>query len=183
MAARKHSHAELKVRAKEELRNFLILTLYLWGLFGSFILYRRLVSAEAGISYLHYGIALIEALIVAKVVLIANMFGFTRRFEDRPLMVPVIYRSVLFGILVLLFAILEHLIEGWVRGEGLLGGLRAIKQMGVDEMGARVLVLMVALIPLAAFTELARVLGPGRMSGMFFSKGQRPDGVDATIAK
>ena len=183
MAAHKHSHAELKMRAKEELRNFLILTLYLWVLFGSFILYRRLIAAETGSSYLHYGIALIEALIVAKVILIANMFGFTRRFEDRPLIVPVLYRSVLFGILVLLFAILEHLIEGWVRGEGLFGGLRAIKEMGVDELGARVLILMVALVPLAAFTELARVLGPGTLSGIFFSKGPRPGGVDATPAE
>lgn len=176
MDAHKHSHGDLKVRAKEELRSFLILTLYLWVLFGSFIVYRRLVTAEASISYLHYGIALIEALIVAKVILIANLFGFTRRFEDRRLIVPVLYKTILFGVLVILFGVVEHLIEGWFRGEGLFGGLRALKQTGADELEARVLVLMVALVPLIAFSEISRALGPGKLSAMFFSKGDRSAG-------
>ena len=183
MAAPKHSHAELKTRAKEELRSFLILTLYLWVFLGSFIMYRRLITAEAGISYLHFGIALIEALIVAKVILIANLFGFTRRFEDRRLIVPVLYKSALFGVLIVLFALVEHLVEGWFRGEGPLGGLRAIKDMGADELGARILVLMVALVPLIAFTEISRVLGPGKLSGMFFSKDDETARGATTVAK
>ena len=57
--------------------------------------------AETGSLYLHYGIALIEALVIAKVVLIGKLFGFTRRFDDRALIVPVVYKSVRFGLLVM----------------------------------------------------------------------------------
>ena len=172
--AGQQTHTKLKERAKEELRAFLILTLYLWVFLGSFTIYRRLLMAERGaIPYLHYGISLIEALIIAKVILIADLFKFTRRFQDRQLIVPVLYKSVLFFLLILVFGVLEHLVEGWVRGEGALGGLRAIKAIGADELEARVLVLIVALIPLFAFTEIARVLGPGSLSRMFFSKPER----------
>src|SRR5215831_4439402 len=152
-------HAELKERAVEEFRVFGMTALYLWVFLGSFTVYRRLVLAETGVAYLHYGFALIEALIIAKVVLIAKLFGFTRRFEDKPLIVPVLYKSILFGILVLLFGVVEHLVEGWIHGEGLLGGLRKIGDIGAYEIGARVLVLIVAFVPFFAFAEIGRVLG------------------------
>src|SRR5215831_17625370 len=151
--------ASLKERAIEELRLFWVIALYLWVFFGSFVVYRRLILAETGVAYLHYGFALIEALIIAKVVLIAKLFGFTRRFEDKPLIVPVLYKSILFGILVLLFGVVEHLVEGWIHGEGLLGGLRKIGDIGAYEIGARVLVLIVAFVPFFAFAEIGRVLG------------------------
>lgn len=162
--------AELKERAIEELKLFWIIAFYLWVFLGSFLVYRRLIVAETGVTYLHYGMALIQALIVAKVILIGRMFGFTRRFEDKPLIVPVLYKSFLFGLLVMLFGVAEHLVEGWVHKEGLLGGLHDISDIGVHEIGARMLMLTVAFVPFFAFAELGRVLGTQKLSAMFFSK-------------
>ena len=85
----------LKQRAIEELKLFWIIAFYLWVFLGSFTVYRRLIIAETGVAYLHYGIALIEALVIAKVILIGKMFGFSRRFEDQPLIIPVLYKSIL----------------------------------------------------------------------------------------
>jgi hypothetical protein len=177
MTTHKHTKAELEAKAKEELKAFLLVALYLWVFFASFTVYRRLIMAETGVSYLHYGFALIEALIIAKVILIGNLFGFSRRFQDRPLIVPVIYKSFMFGGLVLLFALAEHIVEGWFHGEGLVGGLRELLSVGTYELAARALILIVALVPLFAFTEIARVLGPGALPAMFFAEGEsKPDG-------
>lgn len=162
--------AGLKERAIEELKVFWIIALYLWVFLGSFTVYRRLIIAETGAAYLHYGFALVEALIIAKVILIGRMFGFSRRFEDMPLIVPVLYKSILFGVLVLLFGVVERIVEGWLHREGLLGGLRTIGDIGLDELSARVLMLMVAFVPLFAFSEVGRVLGMPKLAGMFFSK-------------
>ena len=162
--------ASLKERAREEFRLFWIITLYLWVFLASFTIYRRLIIAETGAAYLHYGIALIEALVIAKVILIGKMFGFSRRFEDKPLIVPVLYKTILFGILVLLFGVVEHLIEGWFHKQGFLGGLREIGDIGAYEIGARVLTLVVAFVPFFAFAELGRVLGAQKLGAMFFSK-------------
>jgi hypothetical protein len=164
----------LKERAIEELKLFWIIALYLWVFLGSFTVYRRLVIAETGAVYLHYGIALIEALIIAKVILIGQIFHFSRRFEDKPLIVPVLYKSILFGAFVLLFGIVERLVEGWFHREGLLGGLRGISDLGGYELGARVLMLIVAFVPFFAFWEIGRVLGAHKLAAMFFSGRERP---------
>ena len=172
-----HASAGLKERAIEEFKLFWLIALYLWVFLGSFTIYRRLVMAETGVAYLHYGIALIESLIIAKVVLIGEMFGVSRRFEDEPLIVPVLYKSILFGVFVLVFGIVEHLVEGWFHREGLLGGLRTIGDIGGYELGARVLMLIVAFVPFFAFSEIGRVLGPDKLGGMFLSKREAPGEV------
>jgi hypothetical protein len=157
----------LKDRALEELKVFLVSALYLWMFLGSFTVYRRLVLAETGVTYLHYGFALIEALIIAKVILIGRMFGLSRRFEDKPLIVPVFYKSILFGVFVFLFGIVEHLVEGWVHERGLLAGLHDVSAY---EIGARALMLIVSFVPFFAFWEIGRVLGTRKLAVMFFSK-------------
>lgn len=168
-----HSKAELKERALEELKLFFFISLYLFVFLGSFTLYRRLIVAEAGSAYVHYGIALVEALVIAKVILLGKMFGLGRRFEDRPLIVPVFYKAILFGLLVLLFGIAEHIVEGWFHRQGLLGGLREIGQLGAYELGARVVMLMVAFVPFFAFAEIGRVIGPQKLGAMFFKQRDR----------
>jgi len=160
----------LKVRALEELKLFSVSALYLWLFLGSFTVYRRLVLAEMGVIYLHWGIALIEALIIAKVLLIGRMFGFSRWFEDKPLIVPVLYKSILLGLFVLLFGIVEHFVDGWVHKEGLLGGLHDMSEIGAYELGARALMMIVAFVPFFAFWEIGRVLGMHKVPAMFFSK-------------
>jgi hypothetical protein len=166
------ARASLKERAIEEFKLFWIIALYLWVFLGSFTVYRRLVVAETGTAYLHYGIALIEALVIAKVILIGGMFGFTRRFDNKPLIVPVLYKSILAAILVLLFGVVEHLVEGWFHRQGMVGGLREIASVGDYELCARVLMLLVAFVPFFAFGEIGRVLGPQKLATMFFGKGE-----------
>lgn len=168
----------LKERALEELKAYWVITLYLWVFFGSFTVYRRLILAETGVPYLHYGVALVEAMIIAKVVLIGRIFGFTRRFDHMPLIVPVIYKSVLFALLVMAFGLLEKTVEGLIHREGVLSGLHKIAEVGPYEIGARTLMLTVALVPFCAFSELGRVLGLARLGNLFF--GQRDAAASGT---
>jgi len=170
METHKHSHEDLKKRAIEELKLYWIIAIYLWVFLGSFTVYRRLIADETGIPYLNYGFALIEALIIAKVILIGKMFGFSRRYEDKPLIVPVLYKSLLFGAFVILFGVVEHVVEGWFHHEGVLGGLRRLTDLGAYELAARTLMLIVALVPFFAFGEIGRVLGERKLAAMFFSK-------------
>lgn len=160
----------LKARAMQEIKFFWVTAIYLWLFLGSFTIYRRLIVAESGQAYLHYGIALIEALVIAKVIVLGRIFGFSRHFEDKPLIFPVLYKSLLFGILVILFGIVEHLVEGWTHHKGVVGGLADLGGLGIDEFGARMLILVVALVPFFAFGEIVRVLGAREVAAMYFSK-------------
>ena len=160
----------LKTRALEELRAFWVIALYLWVFLGCFMVYRWLVMAESGVTYLHFGFALIEAMVIAKVILVGRLFAFTRRFDDGPLALSVAYKCALFALLVIVFTVVEHLVTGWIRHQGLLGGLREFAAVGAYEAGARTLMLGVAFVPFFAFWELGRVLGMGRLAAMFFAK-------------
>jgi hypothetical protein len=166
-------HAEaksLKERAWEEFKAYWLITVYLWLFLGSFTVYRRLILDETGVPYLHYGIALVEAMVIAKVVLIGRIFGFTRRFDHLPLVVPVVYKSLLFALLVLGFGLLEKTLDGLIHREGVLSGLQKIAEVGAYEIGARTLMLTVALVPFCAFSELGRVMGMNRLGSLFFGR-------------
>ena len=164
----------IKKKLWEGIESYLLITLYLWIALGSFTIYRRLVLAESGITYLHYGVSLIEALVIAKVVMVGRVFGYGRRFEDAPLALPVIYKSVKFALLVLGFGVIEHLVSAWYHKQGVVDAIAAVN---LGSVGARVLLLTVTLMPFFAFFEVARVLGSDRMRALFTT---RREEVEAT---
>jgi hypothetical protein len=164
------SPSSFKHKALEELRAFWVITLYLAVFLGCFNLYRRLVLADAGVAYLSYGIRLIEALIIAKVILIGQWLGLGKRYEERELALAVLFKSLLFGLFIGAFSILEELIKGLIHHAGWSEILASISARSSFEMLARVLLMVVALIPFFAFVELGRVLGPGKLATLFFSR-------------
>ena len=163
-------HAGVKEKVLEEFKVFWIITLYLALFFGSFMIYRRLILAEFGLTYLHYGFAFVEALIIAKVILIGDAFRLGRRLENQPLVVSIVYKSVLFGLFVMLFGVLEHVIEGLFHKKAAGDILRGMMDIGMNELLARVVILIIAFVPFFAFWELRRVLGPRKLSALFFSR-------------
>ena len=125
--------------------------------------------------YFTYGFKLLEAVLVAKVILIGEALDLGRRSENSPLLVAVAVKTVLFTILILIFNILEQAIEAKVHGEPWARAIASFADKGVDEMLARTLVLVIALIPFFAFLELNRVLGPGTLGVPFFAgQSRRP---------
>src|SRR5215469_15335708 len=120
----------LKDRAVAETKAFVFVVIYLAAFFGSFTLYRRLISSEYHVSYLHYGYAIIEALVLGKVILIGRMLHVGERFRDLPLIIPVLWKTFWFSVLVMAFSILEHVVEGWFHHQGLEATFHEILEQG-----------------------------------------------------
>jgi hypothetical protein len=157
-----------KAKLAHEFRSYLIIFVYLALFFSVFAWHRRLILAEREISSSDYWLPLVEAAVLGKVVLILNLFRFGRRLEHHPLIVPVLFKTLIFGIGIALFALGERTVGGLVHGQGWLGGVREIAGMGRDELLSRILVKATALMPFIAFQELSRVLGPNRLAMLFF---------------
>lgn len=166
--------AGLKEKAKEEMRLLLVISVYLAAVFASFLTYRRLVSREFGVTAFHYGFALIEALIVAKVILIGRALGVGRR-QAGTLAGAVLRQAVLYGLLVGAFTVLEHVLEALAHHKGFQGAIDAIVQQGIYEILGRTLILFVALIPFFAFWELGKQLGEENAFELLFRR-RVPDG-------
>jgi hypothetical protein len=150
--------AHMKEKAIEETWKLMLYTGYLAMVFVAFANYRRLILAEYQISYLHYGYAVVEAVVLAKIVLIGEALGVGERLSaGRPLIFAALFKSVLFALLAAVFAVLEHLVEGAIHHKDLATIWTDIVSKGADEMLARALVTVVAFIPFFAIWELQRL--------------------------
>jgi len=163
------SRAELKQKVRLEIKEFLIIFLYLVLMLGAFSTYRMLLMAEYHIGHFIFGYTLIEALILAKIVVLGESLGIGERFGDRPLIIPTLYQTMLFALCVLAFTIPEHLIKGCLHGQG-LGEIFQELIGNRYETLARVLTMFVAFIPFFALRETGRALGETRIFDLFFRR-------------
>jgi len=160
----------LKKRIFHEMVEYWINVLYLALVFAAFTQYRRFVLAAHDITYTNYWVAVIEALILAKVVMIGDVLRLGRRLEQKPLIYPTLLKTVVFSLFVGAFTLIEHLIKGLWNGKGFTGGLVEFFGKGSHELLAGSLVTIVAFIPFFSFRELGRVLGKGKIWALFFRR-------------
>ena len=165
-----NSKAGLKQKISHEIRQFLMIFLYLALLIGSFNTYKWLLMAEYHVGYFVYGYAVVEALVLAKIIMVGESLGIGERFSDNPLIFPTLYKTMLFALCVLAFNILEHLIRGFLHGKGLAEVFHEAITLGRYEILARLLMMFVAFIPFFAFREAGRVLGEVKLFELFFRK-------------
>jgi len=158
-----------KKKVAHELLEYWVNFFYLVFFFGAFAWYRRLILAEHQITYLHYGTAIVEALILAKVILIGDALRLGRKFEDRPLIIPTLYKAVVFSFFVGVFAILEHSIGALLHGKGLMGGIREILTEGKDELFARCLLTFFCFYTILRFQGIRAGAGGWEIAGALFS--------------
>jgi len=171
---------EIKEKIVHEMIEYWTNVIYLTLVFAAFTQYRRLILAAHDITYTNYGVAVIEALILAKVIMIGDALGLGRRLEEKPLIYPALLKTVVFSLFVGIFTIIEHVIKGLWKGEGLTGGVVALLGKGHHELLAGCLVILVALLPFFAIKELGRVLGQEKIRALFF---QRRDPASADAEK
>jgi hypothetical protein len=116
-----------KMRLKEkichEMAEYWIIVGYLTLMFAAFTQYRRFLLTAYDITYTNYWVAVIEALILAKVIMIGDVVRLGRGLEQKPLIYPTLYKTVVFTLFVGAFTVVEHLIKGLWKGMGLTGGL------------------------------------------------------------
>jgi hypothetical protein len=154
-----------------EMTAYWINVLYLTLLFSVFNSYRRLILTNYNIGYSNWGISFIKALILGKVIMVGSIFQFGRSLENKPLIIPTLFQSILFTFWVTLFALVESAMRGFLHGKGLGGALDHLLGDGTNEFFSKCLVVFVAFIPFFAFKELGRVLGKGIIWELFFRKG------------
>jgi len=126
------------------------------------------VLAAYDITYTNYWVAVIEALILGKVIMIGGVFRLGRGLEDKPLIYPTIYKTIVFTIFCAVFKLVEHAMKGLVTGTGIAAELAEVAAQGYEVILANSMVLFVALIPFFAMKELGRVVGNEKIGRLFF---------------
>ncbi|MGZ9052299.1 MAG: hypothetical protein ACXW3N_08885 [Rhodoplanes sp.] len=163
----------LKTRALHEARAFFWIFVYLWLCFGLFILYKSLILAQHDIDYAGYGVAFVKALVLGKVILIAETLDVADKHKDKPLIYPTLYKSVVFFVILVVFSILEHVVRGLFNHLTVTESLSEIGGGSLPAILAEGLVMFVTLVPFFAFREIGRVLGENKLYHLFFVEGSR----------
>jgi len=163
----------LKERATHQLREFSAMFLYLWALFGLLVINRSVVLAREAQDYQAHGFALINALLMAKVLLIGEDLNLGNRFRHKPLLYSIFYKCFVFAIFLIAFHVLERVIVGVWSGRAITQSFPDIgggSLKGILALGATV---FVALIPFFAFREISRVIGSSELWSLLLSRGNR----------
>jgi hypothetical protein len=155
-----------KKKVAHEVRELLTIFLYLAFFFCALVTYSMLLLKEHHVTYLtSYAFAVINALVVAKVILIGDYMHLGKKYEARPLLQSAVVKAFLFSLLVLVFHIVEEVIKRMVHGADIASASRDIR---IEELLARILVVFCTFIPLFGFRELRRVIGEEEFNSLVF---------------
>jgi uncharacterized protein (DUF1810 family) len=157
----------LKRGAIDETKELLGIFIYLWVLMSLFSLHKALVLNDESQIY-HQGFVIINALALAKVVLVAEFFHVGDNLKNRPLIYTIIFKSAAFAVILICFHIIEETIIGLLHGKTLSqsipntggGTLQGILMVGI--------IMFVVLMPFFAFRELGRAMGTEQLRSILF---------------
>jgi len=163
----------LKQRAYHGMREYLLISGYLFVVFGLFVLYKSVILAEDHIPFAAHGLALINALALGKVMLVAQEFHFADRFKEKPLIYTILFRSACFAIVLGCFKILEETAIGLYHGRSCYESIAAIGGGTLKGVLVLMAILTVVLIPFFGFAELRRVIGEGKLEQLLLTSRHR----------
>ena len=168
MSAENSQQTSLKQKAVHEAKEITYVFLYLAAFFCALATYSMLLLEKFEISYFTYGAALLNALIITKIILIGEAVHFGKKHEAKPLFYSCAYKAFVYGVLVFAFHIVEEVVKRLIHGKAIVGAFREVR---IDDLLARSVIIFLTFIPFFAFRELGRVMGPDKLRHMFFRTG------------
>jgi hypothetical protein len=156
-------HATPAQRVRHELVQFLIISGYLYLYFGAIIFYKASILNGEGISFAPFGLAIVKALILGKFILMGHALKFGERGIRFRLVLDILYKSLLFLIMLVILSIAEDVAVDFVHGSPIREALTGFAGGSLQQAFAVSLLMLLVLIPYFAFREIARSMGEGRL--------------------
>jgi hypothetical protein len=144
-------------------------------MFGLFALHQAIVMTQQHLEYRLQGFAIVNALILSKVMLIAEDMHLARGREDSRPILTILNKSLAFALLFIVFHILESIIVGVASGKTIAASFPELaggQLQGIVSLG---IIVSVSLVPFFAFREVSRELGDGRLLRLLMERRGRID--------
>jgi hypothetical protein len=139
--------------------------------FNLIVLMTNLILADYLASFAGFLVATMTALVVWKSVLVANAMPFLRRFDEAPLIRPILFKTLVYWAVVFLVRFLEKLVEYLVHG----GTLSEIPEYVMTHFtwhrfAAIQIWIFVLFLIYTSIVELNARLGDGELEKIFFTR-------------
>src|SRR5262249_41319708 len=141
-----------------EARKLLWIFLYLWVLLALFAIHKSIVLNEPDLLY-HQSFAFINAWLLAKVMLTAEMFHVADNLKHKPLIYPIVLKSAVFSMLLISFHVFEEVLVGMWHGKTFTESIPAVGGESLKRIFSVGIIMFVVLMPFFALRELARDFG------------------------
>jgi len=162
----------LKERAFKEFKRFLVIFLYLWVAFGLLSIHQSLVLSQHHLDVEEHTFAIINAFVFAKVLLVGEQLHLGSRFAKKPLIYPILYRCLVFTVLMMSFHVAESVAVGLFHGHTVAESLPPFFGWNPKGVLAVSVLCYILLLPFFAFREIARIIGRPEMWALVFKPRQ-----------
>jgi len=166
-------HRSLKGRLIGEAEHGLILFLYLWALFGLFVLNEVVVSRDGGSHFVFQGFALLNAFALTKVMLLAEQLDLAAWLSEQPKVLTIAFEAATCTTLFIVVHALERILFGLIKGQALSASRPAVGGGGFPGLLTVSLIVFVSLLPFFTFKSVARAVGPQRIRAILFKRAPR----------
>jgi VIT1/CCC1 family predicted Fe2+/Mn2+ transporter len=159
----------LKAEAVDETKKIFGVFLYLWVLLTLFSLHKAFIFNEDMLTY-QQGFALINALALAKIVVVGQAMHIGDRPKDDPVFWPAVVKAAIFAVILLIFHVIEETAVGVWRGKTVAEAIPTIGDGSLQAILIAAAMIFIGLIPFFAFVELERVLGAEELRTLMFGR-------------
>lgn len=154
---------------REELELYISYFIFFALFFIAFTFYRSTLFQEYHLGAVHYSSAIIQALIISKLILLGQKFHLGKNFISKPFLLGILYRSIIFSAFVFIMIVAEKMVEGKIEGRTVVESYRHLLDIGYYEILGRVGVVLFVFIPFFAFLGLAERMGKKNFYEIFFA--------------
>ncbi len=150
---------DLKARAKHELRSYLVITAYTWATLSLLRLHESLIASTYNLDLKAHGWTIVTALILGKVVLIAEALSLGDRGSARAPALTILIKSLLFAFSILLFHLAEHVATVLWTGQEITQHLPQVNGANIEKSLTMAAIITLALMPYFLVKEIEKRTG------------------------
>ena len=153
---------------KHQFQEAIIPAIFFFIVFNLLILTKTLILKAYAVTPTSMAVAIVGAIIVAKVILIADKLPFIKVFSDKPLIFSVLWKTMIYGVMGFVFRCIEELIPLLSKHEGFGAAVEHfISGVSWPQFWALQIWLMLALVFFNSVSELDKYFGAGSMRKAF----------------
>jgi hypothetical protein len=162
------ARASIGKRAIHELKQFLIIAVYLYVCFTALAYLKAAILQAHGVAFAPFGFAAAKALICAKFMSVGHAFHLGDRYKKQALIWPILHRSFAFLVLLIVLNVLEELIVGYFDHRTVVDSITDIGGGTFHQAIATAIIILLILVPFFAFRSLGEVVGEHVLFRLFF---------------
>lgn len=144
-------------RLGHELATFAVVALYLWFILLMLHLHEQVVLDRAGVTGEEPSQLWVHALILGKVVLVAEIIRIGARLPWPNALLSIVFKSILFALVIFGFHLVEDVVVALWNGQSVLYGFSEVNNFRKDAI--EIAIMVIALLPYHLYKEVQKQFG------------------------